>query len=271
MLSSLLITLREGLEAALIIGIMLAYLSRTGNRSGVKQVWLGTALAVLASLVAGAAIYLVAEELEGSAEQIFEGSTALLAAGVLTWMIFWMRRQASSIKSNLHAEMQSALRKGASFGLVFLAFVAVVREGVETALFMFAAARTAESPVAFTAGGLVGLALAVILGYSIYKGTSRLNMRAFFNVTGLLLILFAAGLLAHGIHEFNEAGVVPAVIEHVWDTGRVLPDTSTPGRFLSALLGYNSDPSLVEVAGYFAYLAIVLWAYLRPTKRPASR
>lgn len=270
MISSLLITLREGLEAALIVGIMLAYLSRTGNRSGVKQVWLGTALAVFASLLVGAVIYVVAGELTGSAEQIFEGSTTLLAAGVLTWMIFWMRRQASSIKTNLQTEMQSTIKKGASLGLVFLAFIAVVREGVETALFLFAANRTAESPLGFIAGGVVGLALAVATGYFIYKGTSRLNMRTFFNVTGLLLILFAAGLLAHGIHEFNEAGVIPAVVEHVWDTGNFLSDQSTPGRFLSAILGYNSNPSLTEVVGYIAYLAVVLAAYLRPGKKPGN-
>lgn len=270
MLSSLLITLREGLEAALIVGIMLAYLSRTGNRSGARQVWLGTALAVFVSLLVGAVIYIVAGELKGTAEEIFEGSTTLLAAGVLTWMIFWMRRQASSIKTNLQNEMQTTIEKGASLGLVFLAFFAVVREGVETALFMFAANRTAESPPGFIIGGLAGLALAVAIGYFIYKGTSRLNMRAFFNVTGLLLILFAAGLVAHGIHEFNEAGVIPAVIEHVWDTGRFLSDQTTPGRFLSAIFGYNSNPSLTEVAGYVSYMALVLSAYLRRTKKPEA-
>jgi len=196
MLSSLLITLREGLEAALIIGIILAYLSRTANRQGFKQVWLGTALAVLVSLAAGVAIYFTAGELEGRSEQIFEGIAAVSAAGVLTWMIFWMRRQSVNIKAHLHADIQSALKSGASLGLVLLAFVAVVREGVETVLFLFAATQTAESSVAFTVGGLVGLALAVAIGYTIYRGTSRLNLRSFFNVTGLLLILFAAGLLA---------------------------------------------------------------------------
>ncbi|MEW6034220.1 MAG: iron uptake transporter permease EfeU [Chloroflexota bacterium] len=266
MLSSLLITLREGLEAALIIGIILAYLAKTGNRQGFKHVWAGTGLAVLTSLVIGMAIYFTAGELEGWAEEVFEGTAMLLAVGVLTWMVFWMRQQARNIKTHLHAEIQSALRSRASFGLALLAFVAVVREGIETVLFLFAAIKTAESPISFAAGGLLGLAAAAVIGYTIYKGTSRLNLRAFFNITGVMLVLFAAGLLAHGIHEFHEAGIIPPAVEHVWDTNDVLPEKSALGRFLTALLGYNGNPSLVEVTSYFAYLVLVLRAYLRPMK-----
>ena len=183
MLSSLLITLREGLEAALIIGIILAYLARTDNRRGFKPVWLGISLAVLASLIAGATIYLLAGEFTGQAEEIFEGLAMFVAVGVLTWMIFWMRKQAVDIKVHLHAQIQSVLSGGSSLGLVLLAFVVVVREGIETVLFLFAATRVAESAALFAIGGLLGLALAVVIGYSIYRGTSRLNLRAFFNVT----------------------------------------------------------------------------------------
>ena len=139
MLGSLLITLREGLEAALIIGIILAYLAKTANRQGFKPVWLGTSLAVLVSLIAGAIIYLVAGEFSGRAEEIFEGSAMLLAVGVLTWMVFWMRKQAVNIKGELQAQIQSALTRGSSFGLATIAFIAVVREGIETVLFLFAA------------------------------------------------------------------------------------------------------------------------------------
>ena len=266
MLSSFLITLREGLEAALIIGIILAYLARTNNRQGFKPVWLGTALAVLASLIAGAAIYLLAGEFSGQAEEVFEGIAMFLAVGVLTWMIFWMRKQAVNIKAHLHAQIQSVLIGGSSLGLVILAFVVVVREGIETVLFLFAATRVAESPALFTVGGFLGLAIALGIGYSIYKGTSRLNLRAFFNVTSLILIMFAAGLLAHGIHEFHEAGIIPSVVEHVWDINHILPEKSTFGRFLTAITGYNGNPSLVEVVAYFAYLAVVLGSYFRPIK-----
>lgn len=221
---------------------------------------------MLASVGAGALIYFTAGELSGRGEQAFEGTATVVAAGVLTWMIFWMRRQSANIKASLHADIQSAMKSGVALGLVTLAFVAVVREGVETALFLFAATRTAESPLAFAIGALVGLAIAVIIGIAVFRGTSRLHLRTFFNVTGLLLIVFAAGLVAHGIHEFNEGGMLPPIVDHLWDTGRVLPDESTLGRFLTALLGYSSNPSLLEVIGYFGYLAVVLWAYLRRTK-----
>jgi len=263
MLGSLLITLREGLEAALVIGIILAYLAKTDNRPGFKYVWTGTGLAVLASLVAGALIYFLAGEFTGRAEEIFEGSAMFLAAGVLTWMIFWMRKQAINIKAHLHAQIQSALTSGSTLGLILLAFVVVVREGIETVLFLFAALTVAESPAAFTAGGLLGLVIAVLLGYSVYKGSARLNLRTFFNATSIVLIIFGAGLLAHGIHEFHEAGIIPPVIEHIWDINSILPEQSTFGRFLTALTGYNGNPSLVEVIAYAAYLALALGLYFR--------
>ncbi len=264
MLSSLLITLREGLEAALIIGIILAYLTRTDNRQGFKPVWLGVSLAVAGSLIAGAFIYLLVGELSGQAEEVFEGIAMFLAVGVLTWMIFWMRKQATDIKAHLHAQVKSALTSGSSLGLVAIAFVVVVREGIETVLFLFAASRVDESPILFTVGGFLGLAIAIVIGYGVYRGTSRLNLRAFFNVTSLVLIMFAAGLLAHGIHEFHEAGIIPPLVEHVWDINHILPEKSTLGRFLAAIFGYNGNPSLVEVVAYPVYLTLVLGSYFRP-------
>ena len=266
MLASFLITLREGLEAALIIGIILAYLARTDNRQGFKPVWLGTSLAVSVSLIAGAAIYFLAGEFSGRAEEIFEGLAMFLAVGVLTWMIFWMRKQAVNIKAHLHAQIQSVLTSGSSRGLVILAFVVVVREGIETVLFLFAATRVAESTVLFTVGGFLGLAIAIVIGYSLYKGATRLNLRVFFNVTSLVLIFFAAGLLAYGIHEFIEAGIIPPLVEHVWDINYILSEKSTFGLFLKAILGYNANPSLIEVIAYPLYLALALGSYFRPIK-----
>ncbi len=255
-----------GLEAALIISIILAYLNRTGNRKGFKPVWVGTSRAVIASLIAGAAIYLLAGELTSPAEELFEGATMFLAVGVLTWMLFWMRKQAVNIKANLQAQIQSVLTSGSSLGLVMLAFVVVVREGIETALFLFAATRVAESPVFFGVGGILGLAIAIGIGYSIYKGASRLNLRTFFNATSILLIIFAAGLLAYGIHELQEAAIIPTVVEHVWDINHILPEKSTLGRFLTAILGYNANPSLVEVVAYLVYLALALGSYFHPVR-----
>ncbi len=265
MLSSLLITLREGLEAALIIGIILAYLARTDNRQAFKSVWLGVSLAVLASLVAGVSIYFVAGEFTGRAEEIFEGIAMFLAAGILTWMIFWMRKQAINIRAHLEAQIKAVLIGGSFLGLVILAFVVVVREGIETVLFLFAATRVAESPLLFTVGGFVGLAIALVIGYSIYKGASRLNLRTFFNVTSLVLIFFAAGLLAHGIHEFIEAGIFPPLVDPVWDINHILSEKSTLGLFLKAILGYNGNPALVEVIAYLTFLVLALWGYFRPT------
>ncbi len=146
-------------------------------------------------------------------------------------------------------------------GLVILAFVVVVREGIETVLFLFAATRVAESPVLFTVGGFLGLVIALGIGYSIYKGSSRLNLRAFFNVTSLILIMFAAGLLTYGIHEFIEAGIIPPLVDPVWDINHILSEKSTFGLFLKAILGYNANPALVEVVAYFGYLGFVLGGY----------
>ena len=266
MLSALLITLREGLEAALIIGIILAYLSATNNRQGFRPVWTGTALAVVVSIITSAVLYFTVGNLEGKAEEIFEGIAMWTAAGVLTWMIFWMRKQAIDIKGHLHAQIQSALGSGSALGLFGLAFVAVVREGIETVLFLFAAIRVTESAILSAVGGVLGLGIAVAIGYSIYKGTSKLNLRTFFNVTGLLLILFAAGLLSHGFHEFHEAAIIPPVIAHVWDIDQILPEKSVFGRFLTAIFGYNANPSLVEALAYVGYLGITLISYFRPAR-----
>jgi high-affinity iron transporter len=262
-----LITLREGLEAALIVGILLAYLARTGNLARKGAVWTGVGLAVVMSVLAGAVIFVTAGELEGRPEQLFEGTATLTAATVLTYMIFWMRKQAINLRAHLQAQVDAALRSGSLLALGMLAFAAVGREGIETALFMFAAARTA-TPVAATVGGLLGLGGAVVLGFLLYRGTYRLNLRAFFNVTSVLLLFFAAGLLAHGIHEFQEAGLVAPVVEHLWSTNRVLDNGSTVGSFLRALLGYNAEPSLTEVAVYALYLVLVGWGYFRP---PSAR
>ncbi|OLE14039.1 MAG: hypothetical protein AUG93_00210 [Armatimonadetes bacterium 13_1_20CM_4_65_7] len=247
-----LVMLREGLEAALIIGIILAYLAKTGNRDKFGVVWMGSGLAVLMSVIVGTGIFVTAGEFTGRAKQLFEGTAMFSAAGVLTYMIFWMRKQSINIRTHLQARVNTALQTGSLGALVVLVFVAVGREGVETALFLFAAAKAA-TPVTATVGGLLGSLGAVVLGYLLYRGTYRLNLRAFFNVTSILLLLFASGLLAHGTHEFHEAGLIPAVIEHVWDTNAIIHDTSSVGSLLNAVFGYNGNPSLVEVLVYASY------------------
>jgi high-affinity iron transporter len=253
-----LIALREGLEAALIVGIVLGYLSRIGYSEGRRSVWIGVTVAVLASLVLAFFIQLVGVGLEGRAEEIFEGVTMFLAVGVLTWMIFWMRTQMRLVKTSLERNVQDAVETGTKWGLILVAFIAVFREGVETALFLSAAAFASNGQGGTLVGAVLGLAAAMLIGYLIYASTTKLNIRLFFNITSVLLLLFAAGLLAHGIHEFQEADLIPSINKQVWDTNNILDEDSSLGQMLKAVFGYNGNPSLEEVVGYFGYWIVVL-------------
>jgi high-affinity iron transporter len=200
--------LREGFEASLIVGIVLAFLNRTGRRQGFGAVWAGTIAALALSVTAATLLFVIGAELEGRAEAIFEGSAMLFAASLLTWMIFWMRRQARSIKRELEDQVESALATGSAFALALVAFVGVLREGVETALFLFGTVEGSNKLLASTSAA-VGLAGAVFLGYLFYRGAARLNLRRFFTVTSVLLLVFAGWLLAQGLHELAEGGVLP--------------------------------------------------------------
>lgn len=268
MLASFLLSLREGIEAALIIGIVLGALRKLNRSQMTPAVWYGTFSAVLVSLITGAMLTAFGLSLEGAAEQIFEGVAMLLAAGVLTWMIFWMNRQARSIKGELEAGVNRATSEGGMRALFSLAFLAVVREGIELALFL-TAATFASDPQSSILGALLGLGAAVLLGWILFTSTVRLDLRRFFQVTSFLLILFAAGLVAHGVHEFNEAGWIPSVVEYVWDINPILDEDSTFGLMLNALFGYNGNPSLTEVLAYLAYY-VVLFFSLRQFNRPVK-
>src|SRR3990172_5487240 len=225
---SFLITLREGLEAGLIVAIILAYLKASGQCAHFRTVLLAALGAVAVSLGVGAGIFAVAGEFEGRAAAAFEGFAMLTAVGVLSWMIVWMKRQSASIRGSLEREVASAIGMGSVFALALIPFSAVLREGLETAGVMFAATRTAP-PLESTVGAVSGILVAVALTWGIYSGGYRLNLRVFFNVTGVLLIFFAAGLLAHGIHELQEAAVLPFGIEHVYDINSFISDKSDTG------------------------------------------
>lgn len=257
MFASALITLREGLEAALIVGVVLAYLGKIGRPDRRGAVWGGVAAALAASIVLAVALQALGARFEGRAEQIFEGTTMFLAVVVLTYMIFWMRGQGHRLRGTLEGEVGAAVSGGQGWALAGLAFFAVFREGVETALFLSAAGMAAEG-ARILWGGLLGLAAAVILGWLIFNTTANIPLRRFFDVTSLLLLLFAAGLLAHGVHEFQEAGLLPSWVAPVWDINPVLPESSLVGSFMKALFGYNGDPSLLEVTSYLAYWVAVL-------------
>jgi high-affinity iron transporter len=202
------VVLREGFEASLVVGIVLAFLDRTGRRDGFTAVWVGVGAALALSLAAGAALFALGAELEGRSEAIFEGVVMLTAAGLLTWMIFWMRGRARTLRKEIEGRTQAALDAGSALGLAIVVFIGVAREGVETALFLFSSIEGSSSLVSFV-GAIVGGAAAVGLGYLFYRGSHRLNLRTFFNATSVLLLVFAGYLLASGLHELAEAEVIP--------------------------------------------------------------
>jgi high-affinity iron transporter len=274
--SGLLTGLREGVEAALIVSIVLAYLAKTGNRRHFGRIWLGAGSAIVASLVLGVAIFGASGGLQEPYEQIFEGSAMVLAAAIVTWMLFWMRRQAATVKGQLHAAVDRVLTEGSLWGLSVLAFTAVIREGVETALFLSAQATSADTAASSVlAGALVGLAVAVGLGYGFYRGARLINLQTFFRWTGIGLIFIAAGLLSHAVHEFIEAGLVGIGTQTAYDIRGLLPDDpesgNVLGQFLRALFGYSAHPELVTLGVHVAYLVLVLWLYLRPVAPATPR
>ena len=274
--ASFVIALREGIEAALIVSIVLAYLKQLGATDRSRLVWWGTALAVGFSAAVGTAVFAAGAEFEGRTEEIFEGLVTLAAVGVLTWMIFWMRRQGARIRSELQEKVDTALVTG-GLALAGLAFFAVLREGIETALFLFAAANgtavegTEVTPATQLLGAALGLALAIVLGVLLYRGGIRMNLRSFFRVTGWILIVVAAGLFAYSLHELQEAGWIPVLEAHAFDLSASLPDDEGVGAILRGLVGYNADPTWLEVTGWLGYLVVVGGLYLRPPAVPGNK
>jgi len=268
MLASFLLALREGMEAALVLGIVLGVLAKMKRGDLAGQVWRGASLAGALSLTAAAGLTVLGMELQGVTEQLFEGITLLLAAGVLTWMILWMRNTSANLKHEVETKTKAALNGSGLFGL---AFFAVFREGIELALFLLAVGRTA-SPAQTALGAALGLGTAVVLGWMVFSSAKSLNLRVFFGFTNAALILFAAGMVGLGVHELNQAGVIPVLVENVWNINHVLSDKSEIGLLLKALFGYNGNPSLTELLAYLGYLTLigVVFAKWRP-ERPASQ
>lgn len=275
-MASFIITLRETLEVALIVGILLAYLSKTLNFRHKKFVWYGVGCGIVLSLILAFVFQQYLGGFEDKAEEIYEGITMLIAAGLLTWMILWMLVQRHNIKKNLESKAQMHIEKDHPMGLFLLAFIGVAREGIETVIFLQAAVIQSENSNILV-GGLLGILAALFLGFVLFKGIMKVNLRTFFTVTGLLLILFAAGLVAHGVHEFEEAGVIPVIREQVWDinpavvTEGVYPlwhEKGAAGGLLKGLFGYNGDPSLTEALSYLLYLIMIggLWNFIERKK-----
>jgi high-affinity iron transporter len=264
MLESLLVLFRETLEAALVVGIVLGYLARTGQARYRLPVWLAVAAGMAGSLVVAWLFERLAGGFEGRGEQIFEGLVMLAGAALLTTLIVWMagkRDAASKVEHGVERRLAPGGSRAA--GLFLLVFLSVLREGVESVIFLGTAASLW--------GALAGLAAAALLGFLLFRGALRVEMRLFFTVTNVLLLLFAAGLVAHGLGELVEAGWLPALVAPVWDLNPLLPEGSFAGSLLHRLFGYNSDPSLMEMLGYAAYVAAAsaLWSGTARRRRAA--
>jgi len=274
--SGLLTGLREGVEAALIVGILCAYLARTGGTRHFPKVWAGTTAAAVVSVVVGVVLFVTVGALPEPYEQVFEGSAMLLAAAVVTWMLFWMRRQAAGVRGQLQRAIDRVLSDGTAWGLALLAFTAVIREGLETSLFLAGQARAATAAgdagaASVLAGAFAGLAIAGAIGFAIYRGSRALDIARFFRWTGVLLVFIAAGLLSHAVHELVEIGWIGLGTQTAFDVSAVLPDDAAIGLFLRALFGYTSSPEIVTLAAWATYVIVVLALYLRPpAPRPIS-
>jgi high-affinity iron transporter len=267
MTSSFLITLREGLEASLIVAILLTYLSKTDRKQDARYVWFGTASAVVACLIAGTAIYLAVSGLNGKVEQAVEGTIALVAAAVLTQMIFWMRKNSSNLSSELRAKVDAS----AKTALFTIAFVAVVREGLETVLFLLSAETSSASGASVVLGGLIGLVAAVILGVAIFAGGRKVNLKLFFNITAVLLILFAAGLAGKAVHEYREliGWENGWLVQPAWDIKNGMWASGTFYDFMKGFFGWHYAAENIRVITYFAFLVPTLYFYRKPVKSAA--
>ena len=265
MLSTFIIALREGLEAALIVGILVAYIVRTDRRHFLKPLWTGVGVALAASLALGAALSFTSAELTDRGEELFAGITSFAAVGLVTWMVFWMKRTARNLRNELHGKVDSAL-VGGPISLALVAFFAVAREGLETALFVYTNFKTVGVASTATVGLVLGLALAVLLGYAIYNRSVKLDLSKFFKITGVALIIIAAGVLSYGIHEFQELGYLPGVDNFLWDVTPWIAKESLLSSLLGGLVGFDTTTSFVQFIGWSLYLVTVLIPYLSKEK-----
>ena len=268
MLFALLVTLREGIEIALIVTILLGYLRKIDQKRHFREIWMGVGCAVVLAVAFGAALEITSRELSGRVLEAFEGTTMLFAVAVLTWMVFWMKRQAAGISGELRHQIDTALSGGSVIALALLAFSAVAREGFETTLFLFAGS-TNTSGAEFVGGGIIGFVIAGIAGVVLYYGAARLPLKQFFLASGVVVILLAAGLLSNGLDKLQAAQIITNLGARPWDFESSLSMSSTLGKFLHTVLGYEATPAMAQIIAYFGYVIVVLGAYLLlPTGKP---
>lgn len=263
--ASFVITLREGLEISLVLGILATYLVKTNRFSMLRPMWIGSAIALLLSIIAGVVFRAVVGEFTGKWEQAIEGIIAVVAAAVLTWMIFWMRQHAGGLSGELRARLDASTT---GYAVAIVAFVAVAREGFETALFLLSAETESATGAQVVVGGFLGLVVAAVIGWLVYVGGRRVNLARFFAITGFVLILFAAGLVGKAFHELRELfGIENGwLIDSMWNIQSGSLASGTVRDFLNGLLGWHENPERIRVFTYVLYLLPVLWLYFRPAK-----
>lgn len=265
MLGNYLIGLREGLEAALVVSILVAYLVRTERRALLPWVWTGVAAAVAVSLVLGAALTYGPRGLSFEAQEVIGGTLSIVAVGFVTWMVFWMASAARTISGELRGQVDRAVAAGRR-AVVVVAALAVGREGLETALFLWAATRAtsgAEPTWVPLLGAALGIATAVAVGWAVYRGALRINLSLFFRVTGALLVVVAGGVLAYGVHDLQEAGVLPGLTTLAFDVSHVIPPASWYGTVLKGVFNFSPATTVLEAVVWVAYVVPTMWLLLR--------
>lgn len=267
MLPTFVIGLREGLEASLIVGIIAAFLVRKGAGSAMRFLWAGVLAAIALCVAAGVALHLAEEALPQRQQEGLETVVGLLAVAMVTYMIVWMRRHARELKGDLEGKAASALATGSVWGLIFMAFLAVMREGLETVVFLLAAFQASTNPGAAGAGAALGIAVAVLLGYAIYRGGVRINMARFFRVTGFVLVFVAAGLVATAVHTAHEAGWLDALQGQALDLTWLVRPGTVVSSLATGMLGIQPRPTVGEVGGWLIYFVPVALIVLWPAKR----
>ncbi|MFJ3419053.1 MULTISPECIES: iron uptake transporter permease EfeU [unclassified Streptomyces] len=264
MFSNYLIGLREGLEASLVVCILIAYLVKTDRRDALKPIWIGIVVAVLIAMGFGCALEFGSQEMTFEAQEALGGSLSILAVGLVTWMVFWMRRTARHLKAELHGKLDAALAMGTG-ALVATAFLAVGREGLETALFVWASVHAASdgTPRPLVGVGL-GLATAVFLGWLFYRGALKINLAKFFTWTGAMLVVVAAGVLAYGFHDLQEADWLPGLTKLAFDISDTIPPDSWYGTLLKGVFNFQPDPTVLQITVWLLYLVPTLALFFAP-------
>lgn len=275
MLANYLIGLREGLEAALIVTILIAYVVKINRRDVLPRIWLGVGLAVLLALGIGALLTYGTYGLSFTAQETISGVLSIVATGLVTWMVFWMLRTARDLKGHLQGNIDKHL-VGAGLGLVLVAFLAVGREGIETALFLWAAVQATGATTMPLLGAALGLATAIGLGWLIYAGMLKINLAKFFTYTGAILIVVAAGVLAYGVHDLQEAGVLPGLNALAFNVSAAVPPDSWYGTLLKGTLNFSPATSWLQMLAWLAYAVPTLTVFItksrqgRPNARPVQ-